>query len=74
MNKHLTMTERLVCAILSNLKYDVHDNYYKCFWNDMLMNISCILLKGRDPVDFICYVCDTNFDEPRTAEAFRNIR
>ena len=66
MERQLTKIERVVCLILSRLKYSEHGDFYKCFWNDTLMRISCILLKGQNPIDFICKVCSTSTDNSGT--------
>lgn len=67
MNKKLTFRERMACAVLSKLKYNSNDEFYKCHWNDCVLALGCLLLKGRDPIEFIEWVLDIDPNEPALA-------
>lgn len=71
MNKKLTKCERMACRILSHLKYNKQDEFYKCPFNDMLMNMACFLLHGRDPVEFIIWLLDVDQDEKVVLEPLK---
>lgn len=62
--KKLTWLEKKACRVLSLLKWNEQDEFYKCPYNDMVMRIASILLKGRDPVDFIVWLFDESYDNP----------
>lgn len=40
------------------------------FTNDHLLTIASKLLGGRDPVEFICWLCDESLDNP----AIKNLK
>lgn len=57
----------MACKVLSKLKYNNNDEFYKCRWNDSVLALGCLILKGRDPIEFIEWVLDVGPDEPALA-------
>lgn len=68
--KQLTLKEKMACNVLSHLRYNDCDEFYKCTYNDYLLTIASTLLGGRDPVEFICWLCDEDLDNP----AIKNLK
>ena len=54
----LRWNERLVCRVMSHLRYDKDDWFYECPYNDTLCRISWFLLGGRDPIKFMVQVVE----------------
>lgn len=69
MSKKFTWLERNACLVLSYLKYK-DDGYYKCRFNDMILNIARVLLGGRDPIDYMCIVLELDEEEEDAAGLF----
>lgn len=62
--KKLTWLEKKACKVLSHLKWNEKDEFYKRPYNDIVMRIASILLKGRNPVDFMIWLFDESYDNP----------
>lgn len=62
--KKLTWLEKKACKVLSHLKWNEKDEFYKCPHNELVMRIASILLKGRNPVDFMVWLFDESYDNP----------
>lgn len=58
MEKKLTFREKLACKVLSLLRWNEKDEFYKCNWNDSILAIAAWILKGRNPVEFMIWVLD----------------
>ena len=69
-NKRLTVREVLACRVLSYMKHNGRDEFTKCMFNEYLLTIAKKLLKGRDPVNFICSLLNISLDDP----VFKNLR
>lgn len=52
----LTQEEREACTILSKLVYDRNDRFYKCDYNDAVLEEASEKLGGRDPIEFMGYL------------------
>lgn len=61
--KQLTFSEKMACKVMSKLRYNEKDEFYKCFWNDSIMWIACLFLGGRDPVKFAIWLLDQKKDD-----------
>lgn len=51
--RKMTFKERLALYVMSKLRWNEKGEFYQCHHNDRIMKIACILLNGRDPVDFL---------------------
>lgn len=74
--RKLTWLDHLACRVMGDLKYNKDGAFYKCWRNDMILNIARLLLGGRDPIDFACnlLVYSGGFDETEVKENFENLR
>lgn len=61
MNK-LTWRERMACGIMTNLKYNKEDKFYKCRQNDAILTVAKLLLR-RDPIKFAIELLELDKEE-----------
>lgn len=59
--KSITFMEKMACRVLSRLRYNENDEFYKCWQNDLILGIAWVILGGRNPIDFIIWLLG---DEP----------
>lgn len=71
----LTKEEKEACLILSELKYDWNNAYYKCKENDEVLERARIKLNGRDPIEFMKKLFgDASWDDDMTMAQVDNLR
>lgn len=54
--KSITFMEEMACRVLSCLRYNENNEFYKCWQNDLILDIAWIILGGRNPIDFIIWL------------------
>lgn len=74
MEKNLTWLERKACLLMSYLKYNEDDQFYKCRFNDMILNVACVLLGGRNPIDFAIKVVRDHMCKDEIDYAWNNFK
>ena len=74
MKKHLTWLERKACLLMSHLKYNEDDQFYKCCFNDIILNAACVLLGGRNPIDFAINVGEDHMCKDEIDYAWSNFK
>lgn len=55
----LTKSEKAACRVLSLLRYDCDGGYYKCGYNDAILEAAQEVLKGKDPIEFMRKLFDS---------------
>ena len=55
----LTWRERMACRVMTNLKYNRKNKFYKCWQNDTILTVAKLLLR-RDPVKFVIDILELN--------------
>lgn len=45
----LKWNERLACRVMSHIRWYTQKKFFRCLWNDTLVEIASFLLGGADP-------------------------
>lgn len=55
----LTWNEKAACRWLARLKWNENDEFYPCLHNDTIMRVAQILLRGRNPAEFLHWLFES---------------
>ena len=60
----LTWRERMACRVMTNLKYNRKNKFYKCWQNDTILTVAKLLLQ-RNPIEFVIDLLKCDEEEAR---------